>query len=266
MTAFARTAALYGREARAQIVSSFRTPQFLIPSVALPVMFYALFGVALAKHQAPHMAQWLLATYSVFAAIGPSIFGFGVYVANERESGVIALKRVSPMPQGAYVAAKLAASLARRPGGCEHAALALGGCSCPGRRVHGPVRFDRYEPGPSPWLPRCDGGGEPSLHVFFGARRPVDPLDDDAWLDDHLGLAAAFLPPGPIVVDARRNDSGARCRGARDPGSRHSRRGRPGRLARLAAAGRLTGSRSGRRCFKRDAHANEDTDNRRPPT
>lgn len=111
MTPLARTAAIYGREARAQIVSSFRTPQFLIPSVALPVMFYALFGVALAKHQPTHMAQWLLATYAIFAAIGPSIFGFGVYVATERETGVIALKRVSPMPQGAYVAAKLAASV-----------------------------------------------------------------------------------------------------------------------------------------------------------
>jgi ABC-2 type transport system permease protein len=110
MTSLARTVEIYGREARAQIVSSFRTPQFLIPSVALPVMFYALFGVALARNQPPHMAQWLLATYAVFAAIGPSIFGFGVHVATERETGVIALKRVSPMPQGAYVAAKLAAS------------------------------------------------------------------------------------------------------------------------------------------------------------
>jgi ABC-2 type transport system permease protein len=112
MTTFAQTVGLYGREARAQIVSSFRTPQFLIPSVALPVMFYALFAVALARNQPPHMAQWLLATYAVFAAIGPSIFGFGVYVATERETGIIALKCVSPMPQGAYVAAKLAASAA----------------------------------------------------------------------------------------------------------------------------------------------------------
>ena len=105
-----RTFAVYGREARAQILTTFRTPQFLVPSVLLPVMFFAMFGVAFARgHQ--EVTQWLLATYAVFAAVGPAIFGFGAGVAAEREAKLVELKRISPMPQGAYVAARLAAAM-----------------------------------------------------------------------------------------------------------------------------------------------------------
>lgn len=110
MTTLARTLAIYGREARAQIVSTLRLPQFLLPSTALPVAFYAMFGVAFA-HGHREVSHWLLATYAVFAAIGPSLFGFGAGVAAEREAGLVELKRVSPMPSGAYVAGKLAASV-----------------------------------------------------------------------------------------------------------------------------------------------------------
>lgn len=107
----AHTLTVYLREARLQILAALRTPQFLIPSVALPIAFYALFGVGLAKGNR-EMSQWLLATYAIFAAIGPSLFGFGVYVATERETRQLALKRTSPMPVGAYVFGKLAGALA----------------------------------------------------------------------------------------------------------------------------------------------------------
>ena len=102
--------AVYGREARAQILTTLRTPQFLIPSVLLPVIFYAMFGVGFA-HGHHEVTQWLLATYAIFAAIGPAMFGFGAGVATEREAKLVELKRVSPMPQGAYVAARLAAAM-----------------------------------------------------------------------------------------------------------------------------------------------------------
>lgn len=103
--------AVYGREARAQILTTLRTPQFLVPSVVLPVMFFAMFGVAFA-HGHAEVTRWLLATYAVFAAVGPAIFGFGAGVAAEREARLVELKRVSPMPQGAYVAGRLAAAMA----------------------------------------------------------------------------------------------------------------------------------------------------------
>lgn len=102
--------AIYGREARAQILTMLRTPQFMVPSVLLPVMFFAMFGVVFAHGQV-EMTQHVLATYAIFAAVGPAMFGFGAGVAAEREAKLIELKRVSPMPQGAYVAARLAAAM-----------------------------------------------------------------------------------------------------------------------------------------------------------
>jgi ABC-2 type transport system permease protein len=105
-----RTLTIYLREAWMEILGVLRTPQFLVLSVALPILFYALFGVGMAKGRV-EMSAYLFATYAVFAAIPPSMFGFGVRVAIERESRLLALKRASPMPAGAYMFGKLAAAL-----------------------------------------------------------------------------------------------------------------------------------------------------------
>lgn len=97
--------AILGREFRAEILKASRMPEFAIPTIVLPVAFFALFGLALAKGSS--VAPYLLATYGIFAAIGPSVFGFGIGVATEREEGTLALKAVSPMPAFVYPLAKL---------------------------------------------------------------------------------------------------------------------------------------------------------------
>ena len=99
------------RECVAEVKRSWRLPQFLLPTVVTPAAFYGLFTLAIAKSPSPAAAAASLAGYGVFAAIGPSLFGFGVGVAMEREQGLIELKRVSPMPAAAYVAAKLSAAI-----------------------------------------------------------------------------------------------------------------------------------------------------------
>lgn len=101
---------LYRREARAEVLKSWRQPQFLLPTIVLPVAFYGLFGIAMADPQ-QGAATYTLAAFGVFAAIGPSLFGFGAGIADERASNLIELKRVSPLPGAAYLAAKVAASL-----------------------------------------------------------------------------------------------------------------------------------------------------------
>lgn len=110
MTAHALPAGIFRRECLAEIRRSWRLPQFLVPTVLTPAAFYGLFTLAIAKSPSPAMAVATLAGYGVFAAIGPALFGFGAGVAMEREQGLIELKRVSPMPAGAYVMAKLAAA------------------------------------------------------------------------------------------------------------------------------------------------------------
>ncbi len=103
-------ARLYALESMAEIRKSFRLPQFLLPTILLPVAFYGLFATAMGDGDRS-TAAYALATFGVFAAIGPSLFGFGVGVADERAANLIELKRVSPLPGGAYIAGKIAASV-----------------------------------------------------------------------------------------------------------------------------------------------------------
>ncbi|SFP80449.1 ABC transporter permease [Sphingomonas rubra] len=111
MTTHALPTGIWRRECVAELKRSWRLPQFLLPTVVTPGAFYGLFTLALARDPTPASVAAGLAGYGVFAAIGPSLFGFGAGVAIEREQGLIELKRVSPMPIGAFVAAKLAAAL-----------------------------------------------------------------------------------------------------------------------------------------------------------
>lgn len=105
------TLAVYGREARAQIVSTARTPQFVIPSLALPLLFYGVMGLGLSKGR-EEIAHVMLANYVIFAAIAPAMFGFGAAVAAEREAKLIELKQIAPLPAGGYMAGRLIAALA----------------------------------------------------------------------------------------------------------------------------------------------------------
>ena len=105
------TLAVYAREARAQIVSTWRTPQFLIPSVALPLLFYGVMGLGLSKGR-EEVAHFMLANYVIFASIAPAMFGFGAAVAAEREARLIELKQIAPLPAGGYLIGRLAGALA----------------------------------------------------------------------------------------------------------------------------------------------------------
>src|SRR3954470_16674384 len=105
-TALASPLGVFGREGIAELRKSLRLPQFALPTVITPAVFYGLFAVAMNKG-GPMAAAYSLAGFGVFAATGPALFGFGAGVAVERDSGLIELKRVSPLPAGAYVGAKL---------------------------------------------------------------------------------------------------------------------------------------------------------------
>ncbi|MGH8121235.1 MAG: ABC transporter permease [Rudaea sp.] len=96
----------YAFEAKYECLRVLRTPAFAIPSLLFPPMFYLLFGVLLNRNNSG-AARYLFATYSVFGVMAPGLFGFGVSVAIERERGWLALKRVAPMPPGAYLLAKM---------------------------------------------------------------------------------------------------------------------------------------------------------------
>ncbi|HET6726187.1 MAG TPA: ABC transporter permease [Gammaproteobacteria bacterium] len=100
------TLGVYWREAAYQFLVLLRMPGFALPTLLFPAMFYLFFGVLFNRGH----GAYFLATYGTFGIMGPALFGFGVGVAMEREHGILALKRVFPLPPLAYFSSKLVMS------------------------------------------------------------------------------------------------------------------------------------------------------------
>ncbi|MCL4846746.1 MAG: ABC transporter permease [Acidobacteria bacterium] len=102
----------YFLEAWFEFLKLLRLPGYALPTLLFPALFYSLFGLGLGRFSGGRFdaPTYLLASYGAFGVIGASLFGLGVSVAVERGQGWMALKRASPMPPGAYLAAKLAMS------------------------------------------------------------------------------------------------------------------------------------------------------------
>jgi ABC-2 type transport system permease protein len=102
-----RVWAAYFREMRYEFLKSLRTPAFSVPTLFFPVMFYVLFGVILGSMRGNvDQALQTFATFGVFGAMGPGLFGFGVSLAIEREYGLLTFKQALPQPPGAYLIAR----------------------------------------------------------------------------------------------------------------------------------------------------------------
>jgi len=104
-----RSANPYAAEIGAECLKLVRAPEFIIPTLILPVAFYSMFAVIVPGSN--QNAPYLLATFGVFAVMGPALFGFGAGVAQERERGWLKLKRAAPAPAFAYITAKTVATL-----------------------------------------------------------------------------------------------------------------------------------------------------------
>jgi ABC-2 type transport system permease protein len=110
----ARAAGIFLRETKYEFVRFLRTRAFSLAVIGFPVMFYLLFGV-MNRGESVHgqiLSRYLLASYAAFGTVGAALFGIGVGLAGERVSGWLDLKRASPMPPLAYLAAKCVASIA----------------------------------------------------------------------------------------------------------------------------------------------------------
>ena len=105
---------IYRVEAWQEFLKLVRVPIFAVTTIALPLMFYVIFGITFAGEQARGVGitTYMLVTYGTFGVIGAALFGFGVSVAVERGQGWMRLKRVAPMPPLAYFVAKVVMSLA----------------------------------------------------------------------------------------------------------------------------------------------------------
>jgi ABC-2 type transport system permease protein len=106
---FARIAGAYFAEAKYETLRMLRAPAFAVPFLLIPVALFSFFGALGSGSTSPNpnIPTMLFTGFSVFGAMGPALFGFGLALALEREQGVLKLKRALPMPPMAYLAAKM---------------------------------------------------------------------------------------------------------------------------------------------------------------
>lgn len=100
----------YWTEAKYEFIRACRAPAFAIPFFSMPLVFYVLAGIFLAgsmSHGDPRIVPTMFVTWATFGVMGPGMFGFGMFVATEREQGLLRLKRALPMPTPSYVLAKM---------------------------------------------------------------------------------------------------------------------------------------------------------------
>jgi ABC-2 type transport system permease protein len=95
----------YALETKYEFFKLLRTPHYSVPVLAFPVMFYLLFGLSLAGRTKDGIgvAQYLLASYSVFGVVTAGLFAFGAGVATERALGWLVLKRATPTLGGVHL-------------------------------------------------------------------------------------------------------------------------------------------------------------------
>jgi ABC-2 type transport system permease protein len=106
---FTRTLRIFLSETRFSLIASLRTRTFSLSAIGFPVMFYLLFGIMMNRHESidgTSIARYMLAGYAVFGVVGSALFGIGVGMAADLSAGWLELKRASPMPPAAYLAAR----------------------------------------------------------------------------------------------------------------------------------------------------------------
>jgi ABC-2 type transport system permease protein len=101
-------------QARCELVSTLRVPEFLIGVVAIPVMLFAMFGIPQARWELPGgttVATMMMGGFGAFGMLSLVIFAFGVDIAAERGRGWLRLMRATPAPGWAYLGGKFATSV-----------------------------------------------------------------------------------------------------------------------------------------------------------
>lgn len=86
-----------------------RLPAYIIPTLVLPAMVYAFFGLGYAN--TPEYAKLTVASYAAFAVIGVALFQFGVGIAGDRISPWESFMRTLPIPTSARFLARLSSAL-----------------------------------------------------------------------------------------------------------------------------------------------------------
>lgn len=95
-------------QCKMEILRTFRNKLFIFFSLLMPVMFYYIFTnvIQVPQNGNEWKAHYLISMTS-FSIIGTALFSFGVRLSEERQKGWAQLLRITPLPEGAYISAKI---------------------------------------------------------------------------------------------------------------------------------------------------------------
>ncbi len=101
------------RQTRAEFLKLWRNPGFSVASLALPVIFFAFFGLPNAHYREAGISagQYLLASFGAYGVMSVMLFSFGVGVAVERGQRMNVLTRATPLRPIVYLGAKVLTAL-----------------------------------------------------------------------------------------------------------------------------------------------------------
>ncbi len=98
--------------ARAEISRFRRNRRYLIFTVALPVMFYLIFGKTNAQGYNVAFKEFYMVGMATFGALSGVFNNNAIRIAQERKDGWVRQLQLTPLPANAYVVAKIISSLA----------------------------------------------------------------------------------------------------------------------------------------------------------
>ncbi|MFN8509485.1 MAG: ABC transporter permease [Deinococcaceae bacterium] len=89
-----------GMLSKMELLRLIRNPIFVVVTLLLPIMFFAMFGIPNAKEHFGQISvgQYMLVSYSAYSLMTLCLTSFGTGVANERGMGWHRLIRVAPVP------------------------------------------------------------------------------------------------------------------------------------------------------------------------
>ena len=107
-------AGLLLRQTLAEIRIRRRIPAFSAVNLALPVVFYAFFGLPVAQRtfaDGRSVGAHVLASFGAYAVGSVMVYAFGIGVANERAMRIDLLLRATPLPPAVHLLAKIITAL-----------------------------------------------------------------------------------------------------------------------------------------------------------
>lgn len=103
----------YLLEIKYEFIKTLRNPGFGIPFILLPVVLFLVFSSMRGEGESDSLeaSMHLFSGMAIFGIMGPALYGFGAYLAVERQFRHLEFKRALPMPAGAHLIAKMVSAL-----------------------------------------------------------------------------------------------------------------------------------------------------------